>query len=253
MNDQAFVISLARAHARAANARAMLEKLPIRGEILSAVDGRELTQTQMDCVYRRELHQPRYPFELKRNEIGCFLSHRNAWKAIVDRNLDAALILEDDVTVDVDRMQTTIDDLRRLERPFGYVQFPVRPIPATAKRIGFSGDVCLRESRVTMLRTSGQWVTRQAAIQLLAATQRFDRPVDTTLQMHWLTGVRCVTLDPSCISDSGNQLGGSTIGESKRKRLTLAKVRREFDRALYRSRISRLSLKADHEVRDRAA
>jgi hypothetical protein len=31
------------------------------------------------------LHRPRYPFALRAAEIGCFLSHRRAWREILDR------------------------------------------------------------------------------------------------------------------------------------------------------------------------
>lgn len=42
--------------------------------------------------------------------IGCFLSHRNAWEQVVDRNLSSALILEDDAEFDPD-FHIVVDDL----------------------------------------------------------------------------------------------------------------------------------------------
>jgi GR25 family glycosyltransferase involved in LPS biosynthesis len=253
MNDHAFVISLARATTRAENARRLLERLPMTGELLPAVDGRAMSEDEIRAVYVRELHSPRYPFELRANEVGCFLSHRKAWQAIVDRGLEAGLILEDDVTIDESRIDAAIACLRSHQSRFPYVQLPVRPIPTSAETIFQSDGHAVRMSRVTLLRCSGQWVTRHGAEQLLRATKTFDRPVDTTLQMHWLTGIRCVTLDPTCIIDSGNDLGGSTIGDNKPSRLRFAKLRREVDRTLYRTKIANLSSRHAQNAWSRAA
>ncbi|MCA9139735.1 MAG: glycosyltransferase family 25 protein [Planctomycetales bacterium] len=241
MNDHAFVISLARSTTRAANALSILDQLPMTGEVLPAVDGRALSEDEIATVFQRQIHSPRYPFELKANEIGCFLSHRKAWQQIVERGLDAAMILEDDVAVDSQTIASAVDYLRSLQSQFPYVQFPVRPVPKSAAVLTTSIDHSIRLPQVTMLRTSGQWVTRDAAAELLKATKKFDRPVDTTLQMHWITSVRPVVLEPSCIVDACNDLGGSTIGEGKKRTLNLTKIRREIDRTLYRTRIARLS------------
>ena len=100
MNHQAFVICLERATERLAHARATLTQLPLPAEILPAIDGRAMTRDAIETVYRRGLHRPHYPFELDTGNIGCFLSHRAAWQQIVERNLDAALVLEDDAHVD---------------------------------------------------------------------------------------------------------------------------------------------------------
>ncbi|MBC6438020.1 MAG: hypothetical protein GDA52_07760 [Rhodobacteraceae bacterium] len=88
---------------------------------------------------------------------------------------------------------------------------------------------------------SAQLVSHAAARRLLAATETFDRPVDSFLQMRWETSQDIFVAVPSCVSDIARALGGSTI--SVRRPLS-AKIPREFKRAVYRARISRLSKKA---------
>jgi GR25 family glycosyltransferase involved in LPS biosynthesis len=47
---------------------------------------------------------------LTRGQIGCFMSHRNAWKYIIDHHLESALILEDDIDfgkMTLDQFKTT--------------------------------------------------------------------------------------------------------------------------------------------------
>src|SRR5690606_24624421 len=97
MKIEGFIIHLARARSRRGQVDELLQHLPVPARILEAVDGQSLPAAELSAVYRRHLHEPPYPFGLRAGEIACFLSHRKAWKEIVKRDLDAALVLEDDV------------------------------------------------------------------------------------------------------------------------------------------------------------
>ena len=48
----------------------------------------------------RQLHAPQFYFKLNRAEIGAFLSHRAAWRRIVEEGLDYAIVFEDDASID---------------------------------------------------------------------------------------------------------------------------------------------------------
>lgn len=241
MKTSAFVISLERAALRFQNAHALLDQLPLPAEVLPAVDGSQLSDDEKNTYYQPSLHGPAYPFLLNAGEIGCFLSHRNAWNEILSRNLDAALIVEDDVRIDNAQLGRAIDTLTQSQAGFGVVQLPVRPLPQNAACVE-RGDRCsIVLPRVTPLRTSAQWVTRPAAERLLQATESFDRPVDTFLQMHWITGVPLYAISPSGLTDSTEEVGGSTIGGAKTNGINFEKVVREFRRTRYRWQISQLS------------
>jgi glycosyl transferase family 25 len=241
VNHLAFIICLERATERLANARATLTRLPLPAEILPAVDGRAMPCDAIEAVYHRCLHRPHYPFELDRGNIGCFLSHRAVWKQIVERDLDAALVLEDDAHVDQTLLCRAVEFSASHCPPDAYLQFPVRPLPAGSRKIIEGDGVRIVCPRVTPLRTSGQWVTRGAAEKLLAVTEFLDRPIDTTLQMRWITGVCMLAIAPSGISDRTAALGGSMIGAGKDRRLTLQKIMRQVNRARYRWKVARLS------------
>lgn len=241
MKYRAFVISLERASTRRAHAEALLAELPLPAEILAAVDGRAMTPKEIGAVHQQDLYRPHYPFELDAGNVGCFLSHRAVWNQIVERELDAALVLEDDVRIDRDVLNKAIDFASKNCPPGAYIQLPVRPLPANARQIVGGDDCRIVCPQVTPLRTSGQWVTRGAAEKLLAVTQTIDRPVDTTLQMHWITGVRLLAIEPSGISDMTADLGGSTIGAGKDRHLTLQKLSREVTRVWYRWQVARRS------------
>ena len=96
---EAFIIHLARAKARRPQVERILSACPVPAHVIDAVDGRALSTEELQAAYtRRSLHAPRYPFALSVGEIGCFLSHRKAWQAILDAGLDAGLVIEDSVS-----------------------------------------------------------------------------------------------------------------------------------------------------------
>ena len=241
MKTSAFVISLERATLRFENAHTLLDQLPLDAEVLPAVDGSQLSEDTKAACYQPSLHDPEYPFLLNAGEIGCFLSHRNAWNEIINRNLDAALIVEDDLRIDQSKLGAAIDTLVQSNQDYGVVQLPVRILPRDSVRVERSEHCSIVLPRVTPLRTSAQWVTQQAATQLLKATERFDRPIDTFLQMHWLTGIPLYAISPSGLTDSTEEVGGSTIGGPKSRGIKFEKVAREIRRAKYRWQISQLS------------
>ncbi|MEO1998264.1 MAG: glycosyltransferase family 25 protein, partial [Planctomycetaceae bacterium] len=241
VKHQAFVICMERASERLAHARATLTQLPLPAEILPAIDGRAMPRDAIEAVYHRCLHRPIYPFELDTGNIGCFLSHRAVWQQIVERNLDAALVLEDDAHVDQTLLRRAVEFSATHCPPDAYLQFPVRALPADSTSIIYGDGIRIVCPRVTPLRTSGQWVTRGAAEKLLAVTQFLDRPIDTTLQMRWITGVCMLAIEPSGIADRTAALGGSMIGAGKDRRLTIQKLMRQVSRARYRWKVARLS------------
>ncbi|MCA9037787.1 MAG: glycosyltransferase family 25 protein [Planctomycetaceae bacterium] len=252
MAAEAFIISLQRATARFEHAATLLPLLPFAGSVLPAVDGKLLNDQFVQTVYRPGLREPTYPFRLSAGEIGCFLSHRAAWQQIVTRRLEGALVLEDDVAIDPNQLALAVQAAREVAVA-AYVQLPVRPLPVASALIHRTPHCEIVRPVITPLRTSGQWVSNEAAVQLLDVTSTFDRPVDTTLQMHWETGVRLLAVTPSGIRDQTQQLGGSTIGAGRKNRSLWDRLSREYRRTAYRSRIARLSRRHFSEVGDARA
>lgn len=243
MRFAAFVINVQSNQSRAAHAAALIEQLPLPAEILPAVNGSLLRCEEIDAVYRPNLLKPNYPFALSAGEVGCFLSHRKSWNEIVTRDLDAGFVLEDDVYFqDLCALEAALDFAESHCPPGAYLQFPVRQLPKDSQRI-VSGDACrIVCPRITPLRASGQWITREAAKTLLSHTEQFDRPVDTLLQMYWLTGIRLLAIEPSGMTDMTSGVGGSVINADKQRSWQPS---RDFHRAVYRWRVSSHS-KTEH-------
>lgn len=236
MNVSALIIHLARSVERKAQAQALTTSLPCSAEIMAAVDGREITDDQVAARYRRTLHGPRYPFELSRGEIACFLSHRAAWSAIVERGLDAGLVVEDDVAVGGAFPKVFAEAVRLIE-PGDYVRFPRWERGEAGKTVHGTRDMSIIEPFLPMLGMQAQLIGREAARLLLAATETFDRPVDSIVQMQWLHGARVLSARPIVICEIDRELGGTVL--QKKKKGFIERLHHELYRPLMRSAIVR--------------
>ncbi|MFM0295717.1 MULTISPECIES: glycosyltransferase family 25 protein [Paraburkholderia] len=175
------VISLSRSGRRDAIAGLLGDHdAPFRFE--DAVDGRCLTQIELDAAYDDVAARRRYGRSLTRAEVACFMSHRSVWRKIVETGR-AAVILEDDAILepaffeDVLRINeselSAIADivllgqskLRRSESSWTYFNEPLRRVTAIGGlRVGVpfkqwtSGSV-------------GYWISARAASQALAYSE----------------------------------------------------------------------------------
>jgi glycosyl transferase family 25 len=85
------------------------------------------------------------------------------------------------------------------------------------------------------LRAIAQIVSLDAAKRLLDRTLPFDRPIDTLMQMTWVTGQPVLVASPSPVRDVSRETGGSTV---QRKSMSLAeRLRHEAMRPIYRARV----------------
>lgn len=239
MTIKAFIIHLKRADKRRPQVEKLAHDLPVSADVIDAVDNRQLDEATIHAVYRRHLYQPAYPFKLSRNEIACFLSHRKAWQAIVDQKLDAGLVIEDDVELTEDfagAFTAAVDFMRAGD----FIRFPFRADRETGIEHYRSAHHRIIEPLPVGLGMVAQLISRDAAQKLLDTTHCFDRPVDTTAQMNWVTGLHPLAVLPGGVREVSSVLGGSTI---KQKKSLIDKLSREVLRPLYRRRVAAYSEK----------
>jgi glycosyl transferase, family 25 len=231
---KAFILHLERAVSRLPNVQSLIASLPIESEVVAAVDGARLTRQELDQAYARRRFEPRYPFALTTTEVGVFLSHRAAWRRIVDNALDFAFIFEDDAEIDPAPFAALLDFITAERSAWDYVLMPAKPIrngTAVARR----GALALMRPDAPPLRAIAQIVSRGAAERLLDRTLPFDRPVDTLMQMTWVTGQPVLVASPSPVRDVSRESGGSTV---QRKSTSLAeRLRHETMRPIYRAQV----------------
>jgi glycosyl transferase, family 25 len=231
---KAFIIHLDRASSRLPNVQSLSANLPIESEVISAVDGARLTQQEVDQAYARRRFRPTYPFALTATEVGAFLSHRLAWRQIVDQALDFAFIFEDDAEIDPSAFAALIEFVAAERAAWDYVLLPATPI-RNGTPVASRGGFTLMRPDAPPLRAIAQIVSAGAAKRLLDRTLPFDRPIDTTLQMTWVTGQPLMVASPSPVRDVSLATGGSTV---QRKSMGLAeRLRHEAMRPIYRAQV----------------
>lgn len=229
---RSLVIHLLRATARAENVSRLLGQLP-DAEIVEAVDGRDPAQISGTVQVNGTHHHPPYPFSLNTAEVACFLSHRKCWQMIAEGNDPYALVAEDDTVIDPVPFAAALDLVRRYANEESFIRLPAKPRERAAGAIARQGGAALFLPKTIGLQAVCQVVGRSAARRLLDVSAVIDRPVDTTLQMHWVTGQKVHTILPSGISETG---GASTIQHKTR---TGELFMREVRRASYRAKIRR--------------
>ncbi len=240
MNIGAFVIHLNRALNRRKNVDDLVASCPVPTSIHNAIDGLTLSIDDFSDFYNPALHDPHYPFVLKNTEIAAFASHRSCWRRLLDEGLDAAIIFEDDVSIHRPYFQHALNLSIKHIRKRGFIQFSTRSL--RKKHVHYTdysqAGAKLVKHCVVPLGMQAQLVSRMYASRLLACTEHIDRPVDTFLQLFWLTQLPIFTVWPSGVSHICRKLAQTTIHTKENRELWFS---REWKRFQYRSMIRRLS------------
>jgi GR25 family glycosyltransferase involved in LPS biosynthesis len=234
MQVRGFVIHLARAESRRGHVARLKELSPVPLAVLDAVDGRLLTAVDVARVYQpRDLLEPVYPFDIGRGEIGCFLSHRKAWQAIIDSGSDAGLVFEDDAAIDAGVFPNAFRAaMHRMDR-HSFIEFQTRPMQGAV--LAQIDEFRLIEPEVPPVQLSAQLIGAAAAARLLDVTERFDRPVDGVIQMLGVTQQRILCIEPSGVTDDTAGVGGTTI--QRKGSDLLGQISKSWKRAAYRRAI----------------
>ena len=228
------IIHLERSLERKSQVIQLKKILPYRTKVVEAIDGSKPDNNFLKN-YTPRLLRPYYPFSLRSAEVACFQSHRKCWQEILDRGLEAALIIEDDVDI-IDGAVTAAVKLAMKEIKMGdLIRFPMKPREKPRNKSVRSDNISIFEPTVVGLGTQAQIVTYDAARRLLEKTEHFDRPIDVYLQLRWKHGVRILTLWPHGVCERSSSLGGSLIGK---ERSNGDKLRRELLRPFYRAKLN---------------
>lgn len=102
--DEVFLINLKRRKDRRERMLHTLHEQEISCKIIAAVDGKALNVSEIEAMGIAMLPGYQDPYHgrpLTKGELGCFLSHYNIWKEIVERGLETSLVFEDDLRFEV--------------------------------------------------------------------------------------------------------------------------------------------------------
>lgn len=192
-----FLINLDRSPQRLANSVSQFNTYQLPFTRIKATDGANLSQREIDKHYCNVLNKKNYHYPLSKGQIGCYISHRKAWQAIVDQKLDYALIFEDDFTLTSD-IHTAIKSIDDLDIKWQLIKLSA--YKERKRKVLFQKPLDTVHSLVVhkklMSGCCATAISYQGAKQLLAATEKFGRPIDCDIQHIWQTGVPGYSLMP---------------------------------------------------------
>ena len=171
---KSYVINLDRSPDRLKRMTDRLNAIGVGFERVPAVDGRLLSQAEIEDVTK-----PVAGAALTPEEVGCFLSHRKCWERIVSGSDAYGCVFEDDMLISKHAALLLGDtgwipgdaDIVKIETVGGrvWVDRAVSPLPGTFK---------LALLRSFHFGSGGYILSKVAAEQLLACTRVFSDAVD---------------------------------------------------------------------------
>jgi len=219
-----FIINLARACERRTKMESALNELGVGFSILAAVDGSELSpeickELQVQPCLRD------YGRELSAHEIGCVASYMKVLKSIADGPDPYVCVLEDDASPSpvfpsvlsrrwLDGLPR-FDILRLVSQPYRLRKSPYVSV-ASLERHDIVAPV-----HAGFLAT-GQIITRDSAVRLLARLVPVTAPIDNMLYRDPVIPLRVLEMRPGVVSEAchDTQMEGRTefIQRARRER-----------------------------------
>jgi len=161
-----------------------LDDLGLDYRIVAAVDGSLLSQQEIDDIYDPEKTLALRGRPLTQGEIGCALSHIKLYKEILENNIDAMLILEDDIYID-SRIFSVLENTGlypegwdiifagyRARRTFMHLVDP--PVHFLKDELTLNKAAGLQGVR----ETNGYLISHSGAVKLLELTKGLHKPID---------------------------------------------------------------------------
>ena len=247
-----FYINLDRASDRRKKISERLTELNQSFERMAGVDGKELEDN-----YCENLQYPvdnknvraRYTRQINKAEIGCFLSHKKCWQALLDSDEDYVLIIEDDLIIS-DRAKYYFSSSDWIPQNVDIVRlacFDLNKEHLIEKdRIKLqNGDELVVQLTPKPIGTQGYILSRKTAEFALKYSQRLPCPVDDflfTLMFDVANAFKCWQVNPCVIRTDPNEK--SDIGSRAKSNIKNLKapfyIRHGLRRFLLKRRIAKI-------------
>ncbi|MGB0893111.1 MAG: glycosyltransferase family 25 protein [Parashewanella sp.] len=94
MTPPIYLINMPQNSERLENIQSQLAKLNLKAEKINAVVGKELTKNEIQPIYDHELNKRCNHRDLTIGELGCYASHRKAWRTFLNTSSSHTVIIE---------------------------------------------------------------------------------------------------------------------------------------------------------------
>ena len=137
-----------------------------------------------------------YHTPLTDGEIGCYIAHRNAWKAILDDNIDFGLVLEDDAYLK-ENLKLILDNLHNTKSDWDILKLAdLSTSPRKGTNIEKFQKFDIQSYYKPPTLCIAEVITRKGAKILLNLSYTFGRPVDVDKQWFCFKGLKIKGIKP---------------------------------------------------------
>ncbi len=196
MKFKIFVINLDNSSDRLFSIRESCDRIGLSFQRVSAVRGSDLGSEEKAKVYNLKNNLEKYDKVLNDGEIGCYLSHAECWKQIIEDELDYALVLEDDAIL-TDELPLYIEKLAASCLEWDYIRLSHgRKVKPVIDSLDLGDGLSLQKLLKLNSTTTGQFISFRGAEKLLLSALPISRPVDIDIQHWYEKSLRCFVVNP---------------------------------------------------------
>ncbi|MCP4071746.1 MAG: glycosyltransferase family 25 protein [Hyphomicrobiales bacterium] len=231
-----YLINLDKNKARLENSARQLDAENIAFTRIDAVNGWAMDEKQIENVYDARAARQRYKYQLIKPEIGCYLSHMEAWRIIAESGKNGGFVFEDDFEI-VSPLSPILEQLSDADQDWDIVKlFSIKENPKNIKseKLDTIHDIVTPYQVPTCL--LGYGITASAAKHLLETSVPFFRPVDEDHKFFWEKDIKVSLVTPSPIKVGDQQAQTGTIGSERSSGIRtslMARIARSYKSVAY--------------------
>lgn len=245
-NFEVLIINLKRSVKRREAMTRSMQHVKAPWRFLEAVDGKTLSEKELSssvtCWSRFLLGRKLVP-----NEIGCYLSHLQASKILLESSMDFVIVLEDDCSV-TPEFDTACDLLSKIDG-WDIIRLEKRHDKVFTKSLQIPDEYDFNLKRVdwALYGAVGYAVSREGAEKIVSSSHRITWPFDILFTRYWAHGLRYYALEKPVIiwneqvtSIIGQETGGRVNASKYTCQYICKRMRMIYDglmRRLYRTLI----------------
>ena len=216
MDWPVYLINLEKDRTRLEAATSELARAGVQWKRIPAVNGRTLPADRIAKVYDARTNRTRARHPLTPPEIGCYLSHIAAWRAIANSGVAGGVVLEDDFRITGD-FAAALRAVSRDDGDWDMVKlFTFRPEARKLQRRRVGPGLEIAVPYKVPSTTLGYAIRRHSAERLLARSQPFYRPIDEDLKFFWERDLKIALMSPQPIGVGRQETAEGTVGDSRR-------------------------------------
>ena len=195
MTYQIYVINMSSSSDRFNYISQQLEQQNLSFKRIPGVDVKE-RQDLKNKYYSKVRNKLDYHTPLTDGEIGCYIAHRNAWKAIIDDNIDFGLVLEDDAYLK-ENLKLILDNLHNTKSDWDILKLAdLSTSPRKGTNIEKFQKFDIQSYYKPPTLCIAEVITRKGAKILLNLSNTFGRPVDVDKQWFCFKGLKIKGIKP---------------------------------------------------------